>query len=380
LVPGDDRPVTALLELLTFQQKPVYMYMAFSPRFSMNVKISNALVEIERVRGFLDAIKIKESWYSQMQEESLCEESHHSTHIEGTGITLEQAKKIFAGKKVPGVSTDVKKELRNYRAALDFVSEYLGKGDPVTETLIRQMHKLLVKGVRGNNADPGNYRRVPNYIVNSMTNEIIYTPPPAVEVPVLMKELVDWINPSLDELSPVLVAGIAQFQFEHIHPFLDGNGRTGRLLSTLILYKTGYDFKRLFTLSAYYDKNRPAYYAALQSVRKNRMDMTGWIEYFVNGLKSQMIDVKSKGEKIIKKETLLEKTKGLDLNRRQRKILEYLVENNAISRAEYAKICKISLRTANYDLEDLQEKQLIKPQGVGRAIRYTLIVPDKTEK
>ncbi|MBN2619873.1 Fic family protein [candidate division WOR-3 bacterium] len=354
--------------------------MAFRPRFSMNVKISNALVDIERVRGFLDAIKIKESWFSQMQEESLREESHHSTHIEGTGITLEQARKIFAGKKVPGVSRDVKMELTNYRSALDYVSKYMGADTLLTEGLIREIHKILVKEVRGNDADPGNYRRVQNYIVNSLTNEIIYTPPPAFDVPVLMKELVDWINSSTGKLSPVIVSGVAQFQFEHIHPFLDGNGRTGRLLSTLILYKTGYDFKRLFVLSGYYDKDRPAYYTALQSVRKNSMDMTGWIEYFVDGLKSQMIDVKSKGEKIIKKEVLLEKTKKLDLNPRQQKILECLVEKNTISRAEYAKTCKISLRTANYDLEDLQAKQLIRPQGIGRAIRYTLILPDQTGK
>lgn len=352
------------------------MYMAFNPRFDMNIEINNALVEIERVRGFLDAIKIKEAWFSQMQEESLREESHHSTHIEGTGITLEQAKKIFAGKKVPGVSRDVRMELTNYRLALDYVSKYMGADSPITEGLIREIHKILVKKVRGNDADPGNYRRVQNYIVNSLTKEIVYAPPPAFDVPILMKELVDWINSNMAKLSPAIVSGIAQFQFEHIHPFLDGNGRTGRLLSTLVLYKTDYDFKRLFILSGYYDKDRQAYYAALQSVRKNNMDMTGWIEYFVHGLKSQMVDVKSKGMKIIKKEALLEKTKNLDLNRRQQKILEYLIENNTVSRAEYAKICKISLRTANYDLEELKAKQLIKPQGVGRAIRYVLDSPD----
>jgi Fic family protein len=77
-----------------------------------------------------------------------------------------------------------------------------------------------------------------------------------------MREFVDWMN-SADELSPVLISGIAQFQFVHIHPFIDGNGRTARLLSTLILYKTGYDFKRLFSISEFYDKDRPSYYQAI---------------------------------------------------------------------------------------------------------------------
>lgn len=83
---------------------------------------------------------------------------------------------------------------------------------------------------------------------------------------------------------PVLIAGIAQFQLVHIHPFLDGNGRSARLLSTLYLYKTGYDFKRLFTISEYYDRDRSNYYKAIQAVREKDMNMTSWLEYFVNGL------------------------------------------------------------------------------------------------
>ena len=98
----------------------------------------------------------------------------------------------------------------------------------------------------------------------------------------MMAALVDWLNQD-QPVHPVLVSGISQFQLVHIHPFLDGNGRTSRLLSTLCLYRAGYDFKRLFTISAYYDRNRAAFYRAIQSVRNSSMDMTGWLEYFVGG-------------------------------------------------------------------------------------------------
>lgn len=346
----------------------------FKPKYTITPKINLSLTDIERVRGFLDAIKIKEVWFHNLQEEAIIEESHYSTHIEGTNITLEQAKKIFEGKKVPNVSIDVQKELKNYRSAMNFVSKYLGKEDPITEGLIREIHKILVKDVRGNKADPGNYRKLQNYIINSVTKEIVYTPPPAIDVPILIKELVNWLNIAAHQTSPILSSGIAQFQFEHIHPFLDGNGRTGRLLSTLVLYKTGYDFKRLFKLSEYYDKNRPAYYSALQSVRKNNMDMTQWLEYFTDGLKVQMLEVKEKGEKIIKKEVVLEKTKGLNLNERQKNILTYLIDKKDISRAECVKLFKVSLRTANYDFEYLKNKGLIKEIGTGRALRYVLAI------
>jgi len=163
----------------------------------------------------------------------------------------------MAGETVPEADPDDVRELLNYRRAFDFVSEYLSSGlpaevpaqagAPITEGLIREIHKRLVEGVRGGAAAPWEYRKIQNYVVNSATGETIYTSPPAHEVAILMAELVKWLNRER-ETHPVLVSGIAQFQLVHIHPFMDGNGRTSRLLSTLCLYRAGYDFKRLFTI------------------------------------------------------------------------------------------------------------------------------------
>ncbi len=345
--------------------------MLFNPNFRISAKINKSLVEIERVRGFLDAIKIKEEWFSAVQKETLILETHYSTHIEGTALTLEQARRILGGKDVKGVKPDDKKELLNYKKAMDFVSTYLGKEDPVTEGLIREIHKTLVRNVRGGQAEPGRYRKIQNYVVNSRTKEIIYTPPPPLEVPYLMRDFTQWLNKD-KSISDILIAGIAQFQFVHIHPFLDGNGRTARLLSTLILYKTGYDFKRLFTLSEYYDKDRPSYYKAIQSVRDNNMDMTFWLEYFVEGLRAQMNQIKQKGERIIKYNTVLQKANTMGLKGRQIIALKFIIQNQTVSRSQYVEKFKVSLRTANYDLNLLESKGLIKRIGVGRAIKYML--------
>ena len=192
-----------------------------------------------------------------MSQRALLLEAHHTTHIEGTHLTLEQAERLWAGQAVAEAQADDVRELLNYREAFDLVSEYLGSGEPITEGLIREIHKRLVEGVRGGAADPGAYRTIQNYVANSRTREIIYTPPPPGEVAPLMRELVEWLRAET-EIHPVLVAGIAQFQLVHIHPFVDGNGRTSRLLSTLCLYRAGYDFKRLFTISEYYDRDRGA--------------------------------------------------------------------------------------------------------------------------
>jgi Fic family protein len=333
--------------------------MPFSPKFTITPKINKTLVEIERVRGFLDAVKLKDDWISDMQKKALILESHHSTHIEGTALSLEQAKSILEGKKVKGINRDDEKELLNYKKAIDFISKYLGKDDPVNEGIVRELHRVLVKGVRGENANPGNYRKIQNYVVNSRTHEVVYTPPAPLEVPHLMREFTEWINRAQDT-SPIIVAGIAQFQFVHIHPFIDGNGRTARLLSTLILYKTGYDFKRLFTISEYYDKDRPAYYQAIQTVRKNNMDMTLWLEYFVDGLRSQMAEIQTKGEQLIKQDDRLQKIKKVGLNKRQEKAVQRLIIKGTLSVNEYQAAASCIRRTAQRDLEDLVGRKIIK--------------------
>ena len=333
--------------------------MPFNPKFTITPRINKALVEIERVRGFLDAVKLKDDWIVDMQREALILEAHHSTHIEGTALSLEQAQDILEGKKLKGINMDDERELLNYKKAMDFISKYLGKDDPITVGIIRELHKITVSGVRGEKADPGNFRRIQNYVANSLTREIIYTPPGPLEVPHLMREFVAWINRS-EDLSPVFIAGIAQFQFVHVHPFIDGNGRTARLLSTLILYKSGYDFKRLFSISEYYDKDRPAYYNAIQTVSNNDMDMTGWLEYFVAGLRSQMEEIQEKGKQLIKQDAALQKIKKTGLNTRQEKAIKYLLKNRTISVNEYQSAASCIRRTAQRDLGNLIEKGIIK--------------------
>src|SRR5207249_8971259 len=133
-----------------------------------------------------------------------------------THLTIEQAERLWAGQPVAQAQPDDVRELLNYRDAFHLVSEYLESGEPVTEGLIREIHKRLVEGVRGGQGGPGAYRTVQNYVANSRTREIIYTPPPPHDVPPLMRELVAWLAAE-SAIHPVLVSGIAQYQLVHIH-------------------------------------------------------------------------------------------------------------------------------------------------------------------
>ncbi|NGX60554.1 MAG: Adenosine monophosphate-protein transferase SoFic [Chlamydiae bacterium] len=344
--------------------------MPFQPKFTISVPITRALTAIERTRGFLEAAQLSSAWVAKMQARALVLEAHHTTHIEGTHLNLDQSERLIAGEEMGWVDSEDVKELLNYRKAFDFVAECVLSQGVFTEGLIREIHKRLVEGVRGDSALPGKYRTIQNYVANSVTKEVIYTPPPAYEVPILMGELVDWIQKE-QILPPVLVAGIAQFQLVHIHPFLDGNGRTARLLSTLCLYRSGYDFKRLFTISEYYDRNREDYYKAIQSVRNENMDMTKWLTYFTTALEDQMQEIQLKGSLAMKMDILALQHK---LSERQTRVLEHLLarEGNFTIHEYEALFPGINRRTLQRDIADLIAKGLILQEGSTRATYYRL--------
>jgi Fic family protein len=334
----------------------------FSPIFTITNRITAGLTLIERARGFLEAAALSENWIYEMGRRALLLEAHHTTHIEGTRLTLEQSAQLMDGIGVPDADPDDVREFLNYRGAFEFVSSYLEDGGPITEGLIREIHRRLVEGVRGGSATPGEYRKIQNYVVNSSTGDVIYTPPAAYDVPIMMAEFVIWLNREQD-VHPILMSGIAQFQLVHIHPFLDGNGRTSRLLSTLCLYRAGYDFKRLFTISEYYDRNRSAFYQAIQSVRKSGMDMTGWLEYFVAGLSTQLGEIKDLGQQAIRRDVLVQRH---DLHERQTKALAHLLQHGKLTIQDFASVCpNVNRRSLQRDLKEMLAKGLIAEVGVG---------------
>jgi Fic family protein len=339
----------------------------FDPKFNITVEINNALTRIERVRGFLEAVNFSEIWIKNMQNKALILEAHHTTHIEGTALTLEQSERLLQGKKIFSANPEDVKELLNYKKAFELVSSYLNDSGPITEVLIREIHKKLVINVRGNSSSPGNYRKIQNYVVNSKTKKTVYTPPPPYEVPRMMNELIRWINQE-QKINPILVSGIAQFQLVHIHPFLDGNGRSARLLSTLCLYRKGYDFKQLFTISEYYDRNRSDYYKAIQSVRENDMEMTEWLNYFSNGLAEQMQEIKLKGEIIIKADLIAKK---YTLSSRQQIALQEIFQQGELTIKRYEALCPdVNRRTLQRELKQMTEKGILFITGATRNIIY----------
>ena len=184
-----------------------------------------------------------------------------------------------------------------------------------------------------------------------------------------MANLAGWLREETG-IHPVLVAGIAQFELVDIHPFLDGNGRTARLLSTLCLYRTGYDFKRLFTISEYYDRNRPAYYGAFQGTRARNFDLTGWLEYFTVGLGAQLGEVQARGEGLIRQDVLALR---YGLSERQKQALQLVGEKTTFGIQDFEAICPgVTRRTLQRELKELVEKGVLRVEGATRNLSYSL--------
>ncbi len=185
--------------------------------------------------------------------------------------------------------------------------------------------------------------------------------------------MIEWLDsPNAKEIDPVIGAGIAHYEFVRIHPFVDGNGRTARVLSTLILYLRGFDTKQFFCLDDYYDSDRQAYYEALRSVDQKTLDLTNWLEYFIEGVNVSVAAVK---ERVIRlsSERLRRTKKGqIALTERQMRIVEFINQNEKMTIGDISKMFKITRQAALKEISKLVDMDVVKLSGKGRGAHYVL--------
>lgn len=210
-----------------------------------------------------------------------------SSQIEGTQSSLSDLL-LFELDELPGVPLPDVVEVSNYVAALDHGLARLREGFPLSNRLIREIHAVLLSKGRGSGKEPGEFRRSQNWIGGSRPGNALFVPPPPGEVLPAMSDLERFLHDDTLRLPAVVRAGLAHKQFETIHPFLDGNGRVGRLLITLLLCHSGVLREPLLYLSLYLKQHRTAYYGHLDAVRKDG-DWEAWLDFFLEGV-SQTAD------------------------------------------------------------------------------------------
>lgn len=203
-----------------------------------------------------------------------------SSQIEGTQSSLSDLL-LFENDEIPRVAIDDVQEVSNYVAAMQYGLKRLGEGFPLSLRLIREIHDILLRKGRGSSKQPGEFRRTQNWIGGTRPGNALFVPPPPNELPACLDNFEKFLH---DEKTPTLIrAALAHVQFESIHPFLDGNGRLGRLLITFMLCVDGVLKEPMLYLSLYFKMRRQQYYDLLQAVRE-RGDWETWLEFFLTGV------------------------------------------------------------------------------------------------
>jgi len=352
----------------------------FKPVFTITPQITQLLIRVELLKQEIQKLPITPIVLSSLRQSARLQTMHYSTYIEGNRLTLDQVENLIkVGSTFPGRKRD-EEEILGYYAALEKIKPLSSIQNPLTEKDIQYLH-ALVMGKGKANVKPTAYRTSQNAIYDSYSKKIVYLPPEAQDVKKLMADLISWLNESeqSDLLCP-LRAAIAHYQFATIHPYYDGNGRTARLLATIILHRGGYDLKGLYSLEEYYAKNLQAYYDALSLgpshnyyFGRAQVDITSWLDYFCNG----MIDSFEK----VKTHALLEYHKGFEdkskvlreLDARQKAAIALFKRSRVITSKDVQTFFAISPRTArSLCLKWLREGFLVLKDPAKKSRKYEL--------
>lgn len=328
-----------------------YRQERFSPNFTITPAMANNLMRIEAVKQAIQILPITPRVLASLRETARLFSTHYSTMIEGNRLTQEQVVQVIeVDRHFPGREQD-QDEVKGYYAALDEAERLSKRREKISEATVRRLHALIM-GAGKTRVKSTAYRDGQNVIRDARSKRIAYMPPEAKDVPRLMEQLVTWINQT-DDLPAPIKAGIAHHQYATIHPYYDGNGRTARLLTTLILHLGTYDLKGLYALEEYYGRDLQAYYEALAVgsshnyyLGRAQADITKWIAYFLEGMATSFEKVRN--------QALQEASKGgkdqsrllRHLDAKQRRALTLFQDSREIRAKDIAGLFGYKSRTA----------------------------------
>ena len=351
---------------------------AFIPIFTHSQDIEFNLKGIERDKWAFERLLFDSRYESWLRRRAMRRSLHHTTRIEGNTLTEEQVSDILAGDKI---QADIKQiaEIENGNRAYQFIDSISDNANiPIDEHAIRHTNALIL-GDDDPTVTPGQYRKGENWVRHYMSGKRVYTPPNQGDIPALMREFSNWLRQEHNDIHPVLVAGIAHLRLVEIHPFWDGNGRTARSLTTLILQRLGYGFNKLLSLERYVSLDLPNYFGAISHVVgdhfEQQRDMTSWLEYFAKALS---IEISLVSDNILDFRKAMESwhktfVEIYRLSGRQIDALAYAFLYDGIRPRDYMQHMKTSHETARRDLKRLVDIGLLRPTGRGRARRYLFV-------
>jgi Fic family protein len=360
----------------------------FKPHFSITNNLLTYVSRIEAAKALIDNAALVPAWEARFRDDAMARTVHYGTKIEGNDLTAEQAEQLLRIDSTSDSKTAAKnagimarerdiQEVINYRQVIEWINHWQDfVPDPTTlsEDILKTLHKLTMQRLIEAQYI-GNYRDKQVVVQSATDSSVVFRPPVSVEIPYLIEEFFTWLNsPATQHLHPIFRAAITHYQIVYIHPFIEGNGRTSRALATLVLYTSGYDFKRFFSLEKYFDDDVEQYYQALLSVQQQN-DLTYWIEYFCYGLAIETDKVKQQVLKLSKDTKLKQDLGGqqVALSERQIVLLELLQSRGEVTSADAQEVLpNVSVDTILRDLKDLLAKGVVDKHGVTKGVTYRL--------
>ena len=333
--------------------------MPYQPEFTVSARVVGELETIAVLRERILAATVQVPWMPSLQRDARVRNTHSSTAIEGNPLTLEQVRLIEEGHGLPAEPARAQREVLNYLTGLRYLERHANK-KRITHRDVLTLHKILAAEVM-DQGDAGRYRDIQVYVGR-------YTPPAPQLVSGFMAELLKWWNEQAREWSPVISSAILHYQFEDIHPFADGNGRTGRALALWELYRRGFDTHHIFSVDEVYEEDRPAYYAALANVRKQENDLTAWLEYCAHAIRVTLDRVWTRIQHLGANAA----PKKVTLRPRQEQLLRLLKDRRSMTPKEIRESLRVSKQGAMDLLNPLLEARLVQRSGTKKSGRYML--------
>lgn len=309
-------------------------------------------MDIEASRQAVTSLPLTVPMLDHLRRTARLLSTHFSTQIEGNKLSPSQVEDVLAGGgRFPGRERD-EAEVRQYYQAQEFVLQQYNTNDALTEKKIRTIHGLVMYG----REKPTPYRDGQNVIRDGRTGDMVYLPPEAKDVSPLMKELTVWMTDQLqrNELPIPVIAGLAHYQFATIHPYYDGNGRTARLLTTLLLHRGGYGLHGIYSLEEYYAQHLQGYYDALSvGVSHNYYfgradaDITPFLAYFCAGMADSFAKIRNQAEHAQRRGTPDQGAVLRELSAQQQKALSLFARMKTVTSSELGQFFEMSARASS---------------------------------
>lgn len=333
--------------------------MVYQPIFTISARLLSTIEEVVALRERILSAAVQVTWIPTLQKDTRVRNTHSSTAIEGNPLTLEQVRALEEGQPLMAVTERSRREVLNYFAGLRFIEKRVDKKTLTHEDMLK-LH-AIIGGKVMDQGRAGRYRDIQVRVGR-------YLPPPPKQVSGLMSEMLEWWNKEAPKWSPVITSAIIHYRFEEIHPFADGNGRTGRTLALWELYRRGFDTHHIFSVDEFYWEDRPRYYESLDAVRKAGGDLTGWLEYTAEGLRLTLERVWSRVQRLMAEAG----SRRIVLRPKQEKLLDMLRDHSSLTPRQIWEGLGVSKQGAMGLLKPLIEAGLVQRVGTRKSGRYML--------